>query len=303
MTPLTLRNYAKYAVFCAPLAVVACGDDDDIIPDILDGDRPTEILEENPQFSSLVDLLDEQNLNTDLNGQDSLTLFAPNNGAIAAVATAYASLSDDEKDALLLYHAVGADIPSSAILEGTTILRDANNATPSIVVFRDDNQILINDASVVTPDLITANGRIHEIDEVLMMPNAFELTELIDDIEDLSDALDLRNLADAVATTADITVLAPTNEAFDNTFPEGADDATVDKVLQYHVIPKVILAADITNGQTETTLEGSTLTFNTSADGVTVTDEAGNTRNIEETNIRGTNGVIHTIDGLLLVVD
>ena len=251
----------------------------------------------------MVDLLDEQNLNTDLNSLDTLTLFAPNNDAIAEFASVYASLSDDEKDALLLYHAVGADIPSSAIEDGESYIRSADNSTPTIVVLNDDDGIFINDAQVVTPDIETDNGRIHEISKVLLMPNVFALTELIDDVETLSDQLSTRQLSNAVGTTANITLLAPTDEAFENTFPEGADDATVDKVLRYHVIPQVLLASDITDGLMVETLEGSMLTFNTGTDGPTVTDEAGNTRNIGLTNIRGTNGVLHTIDGLLLVTD
>ena len=113
--------------------------------------------------------------------------------------------------------------------------------------------------------------------------------------------LALSGLEGAVSTTEGITVLAPTNDAIDSTFPEGANEDTTERILQNHVIPQVILAADITDGQTATTLAGTELTFNVSGESVTVTDEAGNTRNIEVTNVRGTNGVVHAIDGVLLV--
>lgn len=102
-----------------------------------------------------------------------------------------------------------------------------------------------------------------------------------------------------------LTVLAPTNEAFvaaldtsgNGELEEGEiiGGPALSTVLAYHIIPQKIVASEISDGQTVTTLAGTQLTFNVAADGAITVDGA----TITQPNVPVSNGVVHGIDALL----
>lgn len=118
----------------------------------------------------------------------------------------------------------------------------------------------------------------------------------------LQDLVVKAGLADALATTQNITVFAPPNEAF-----AAVPKATIDnllanpdllkRVLTYHVVPSKILSSDIPIGETGVaTLAGPQITVNNNGRRVTIN---GNSRVIK-TDLEATNGVIHVIDRVLI---
>ena len=124
-------------------------------------------------------------------------------------------------------------------------------------------------------------------------------------------------LVPALSSSASrLTVFAPTDAAFTSLattlgFSSAAamvaalDGPTLAKILQYHVLPSIKTAADLTAGgaaqPTIYTFEGSpaTLALNTSA-GVKITDEVLTSANVVIANVAATNGVIHAIDKVLV---
>ena len=116
-------------------------------------------------------------------------------------------------------------------------------------------------------------------------------------------------LGDALATGKDLTVFAPTDEAFaklpagtveDLLKPENKDKLA--NILKYHVVASKIMAADIKDGTTEVgTMKesGDTMIEVTkTADGVTV-DGA----KVVTADVAADNGVIHVIDAVILPKD
>ncbi|MFP1631770.1 fasciclin domain-containing protein [Zhengella sp. ZM62] len=116
-------------------------------------------------------------------------------------------------------------------------------------------------------------------------------------------------LADALATGENLTVFAPTDEAFaklpagtveDLLKPENKDKLVA--ILQYHVVPSKIMAGDIADGTTEvTTLKtagDTTIEVTKGADGVMV-DGA----KVVTADVAADNGVIHVIDTVILPQD
>ncbi len=103
-------------------------------------------------------------------------------------------------------------------------------------------------------------------------------------------------------------MFAPTNAAFQalldsnpswNTLDD-IDVATLETVLKYHVVAGAnVLSSTLTDGQVVTSFEGSDFTINT-ANGATITDVNGNIVNIIITDVQGSNGVVHAIDGVIL---
>ena len=76
--------------------------------------------------------------------------------------------------------------------------------------------------------------------------------------------------------------------------------AQLTSVLTYHVVPGEVLSKSLTDGMVVTTVEGETLTVGVGADGVTLTDAAGNRATVAKADIETGNGVVHVIDGVLL---
>ncbi|MGE6442335.1 fasciclin domain-containing protein [Psychrobacter sp. NPDC078409] len=101
------------------------------------------------------------------------------------------------------------------------------------------------------------------------------------------------------------TVFAPTDDAFAPVLEKLgvtkeellANTDLLKKVLPYHVLAMEVKAADIPYGTEIETANGKTITI--SEDNV-ITDATGNTANITGTDIMATNGVVHTIDAVLM---
>jgi uncharacterized surface protein with fasciclin (FAS1) repeats len=123
--------------------------------------------------------------------------------------------------------------------------------------------------------------------------------------------------ADLVSTLkgkGPFTVFAPTNAAF-NKLPAGTvesllkpeNKAKLAKILTYHVVSGNVNAAAVVaaiksgNGKAElTTVSGGKLTATMEMGKVKLTDESGNSAFVTAADLKGSNGVVHVIDGVLL---
>ena len=123
--------------------------------------------------------------------------------------------------------------------------------------------------------------------------------------------------ADLVATlkgTGPFTVFAPSNAAFDK-LPAGTVDgllkpsnkAQLAKILTYHVVSGNLEAAAVVaaiksgNGKAVlTTVSGGKLTGSMDNGKVKLTDESGKSAFVTVADLKGSNGVVHVIDGVLL---
>lgn len=129
------------------------------------------------------------------------------------------------------------------------------------------------------------------------------------DFSTLVDLVTTAGLAETLSGDGPFTVFAPTNDAFAAVPAEtlealGADTEALTAVLTYHVVAGKVMAADLSDGQVVTTVEGTTFTVNIADDGaVTLTDGAGQTIEVVDTDIEATNGVIHVVGGVLLPGD
>ena len=123
--------------------------------------------------------------------------------------------------------------------------------------------------------------------------------------------------ADLVGTlkgAGPFTVFAPTNAAFDK-LPKGTVDGllkpeskkALSGILTYHVVAgnldaaAVIAAIKKGNGKAEvTTVNGAKLTASLKGDKVILTDAKGGISTVTATDLKGSNGVIHVIDTVLM---
>ena len=127
-------------------------------------------------------------------------------------------------------------------------------------------------------------------------------------------ALKAADLVSTLKGKGPFTVFAPTNAAF-NKLPAGTvesllkpeNKAKLAKILTYHVVSGNVNAAAVVaaiksgNGKAElTTFSGGKLTATMEMGKVKLTDESGNSAFVTAADLKGSNGVVHVIDGVLL---
>lgn len=120
-------------------------------------------------------------------------------------------------------------------------------------------------------------------------------------------ALQAAGLADQAKGKGPYTVFAPTNAAFDK-LPAGtldkllmpANKKMLSGILTYHVVAGSYKAAALKDGQKLKTVEGEMLTVKKQGDSVMIVDAKGGSATVQKADIIATNGVVHSIDAVLM---
>lgn len=127
-------------------------------------------------------------------------------------------------------------------------------------------------------------------------------------------AVKAAELVTTLKSAGPFTVFAPTNAAFDK-LPAGTvttllkpeNKAQLAKILTYHVVAGNLDAAAVTAAikagkgkAVVTTVSGGKLTASLDKDKVMLTDESGKTAYVVVADLKGSNGVVHVIDGVVL---
>jgi len=128
------------------------------------------IASENASFSTLVAALGAGDLVGTLQGEGPFTVFAPTDEAFAKLpeGTVENLLKPENKDQLvsiLTYHVVPGEVYAEDVvsLDSATTVQGAD-----IAISTEGENVLINDATVVTADIKASNGVIHVIDTVII---------------------------------------------------------------------------------------------------------------------------------------
>jgi uncharacterized surface protein with fasciclin (FAS1) repeats len=312
--PVLLVLLALVVAACAPQAPVATEAPaeepaaeqpmEEFMPTIVD------LAVENGNFSTLVTALEAAGLVETLQGEGPFTVFAPTDEAFAALPAGALEglLADPEAlKSVLLYHVLGGALKAADVVgfDGTKI--ESLSGEPFEVKLDGDN-VLINQAKVITTDLEGSNGVIHVIDAVILPPSMMAKPSIVDiaiengNFTTLVKALEAAGLVDTLKAEGPFTVFAPTDEAF-AALPEGAldgllaDPEALKKVLLYHVVDGKVLSADAIGlaGQSVETLSGDSFNVKLEGDKLMINEAAVTTPDIE-----GSNGVIHVIDSVIL---
>ncbi len=104
----------------------------------------------------------------------STTVFAPSDAAFAKVPQDIITqlldpANKNELATILAYHAVGEKILTSTdILKMNLPLRLQTLSGDYVTITKQGNQVKVNDATVITADIMASNGIIHIIDAVLV---------------------------------------------------------------------------------------------------------------------------------------
>jgi len=120
-------------------------------------------------------------------------------------------------------------------------------------------------------------------------------------------AVKAAGLVETLKGAGPYTVFAPSNAAFDklpagtvNSLVTPAMKPTLTKILTYHVVPGRLTAANLTNGQVLTTVQGEQLTVTKTGSSVTLKDAKGGTSTVTIADVISSNGVTHVVDTVLM---
>lgn len=330
-----LSKFSFLLFLSLTLVMTSCDDDDDEEPTPTPS-GPTQNIAElaiaSPQFSTLVAALQATNLVDAVSADGPMTVFAPNNEAFDAyfvsqglpagstIDDVLASPDFDEETVrqLLLYHVIGSEIPAAAVT-AKTYVQTSSTSSPSgdelsLLAEPANMTVWVNGgsgkgAAVINADIFATNGVIHEIDGVLELPDVVDHAIFNSNLSELVDNVIQADLVDALRMGSEFTVFAPDNQAFFDieSIVEGLSDQELANVLLYHVLPVQVRASGITDGDQTTLFSGQTIELALGADAndvpvVTIVDASPTTEisTVTTTDIQGTNGVVHVIDGVLV---
>ena len=296
---LTIAGAVALAVTAAPSAVSAQ------VPDPLPEDSIAQVADAAGSFSTLLTAATEAGLAGTLADCDAgpFTVFAPTDAAFAALDEELLAAALGDPDGLLTdilsYHIVPGYLQSGAVLAETELATLLDGASLAI----DADAVTVNGVAIAGVDNLACNGVVHVIGEVLI-PDLPSIATVATDggFNTLVAALDAVSLVPTFADCAagPFTVFAPTDAAFAAALEALgltaaqllADTATLTTVLQYHVVPGIVGAAEVLESTSLTTLQGENITVA----GAVLNDGA----NITGTDNWACNGVVHVIDAVLL---
>ncbi|MEL4455875.1 fasciclin domain-containing protein [Lutimonas vermicola] len=307
-------NYLKkltwaVLIMAIPLLITSCSDDDDDNGN--SSKNIVQVAQSSPELSILVDAIVAADLVGVLSSDGPFTVFAPTNAAFQAIPeeTLNTILGNPALlTSLLQYHVVGGEVksgnlstgPVQTLLSGQTVAVDVSGG-----------MVTLNETSNVTAaDIGASNGVIHVIDEVLMPEDFYAMTlaQIVGGSPDHTILLSALTkpglsglLAAAMDPTADLTVFAPTDAAFEAVLAaldkESIDDipeALLNEIVSYHILGASVTSDQLANGDVETILPGESVIVDLT-DGVKI-----NNANVTAADLKAVNGVAHVVDAVLL---
>lgn len=207
-----------------------------------------------------------------LNAPRTTTVFAPTDEAFAMFSNETITKLLDPAWSfhlreLLRYHLVDGMINGEELgmLEAVTTLTNFN-----LTVTAGRNVLMVNNATIVYPDLVTYNGIIHGINQVLI-PTALTLT-ILDQLEadpQFSTFLSFLQVSDNISqvlkSVGPMTLFIPTNSAFE-LFDSTVDSSSfspddVEMILEYHVALSNVLLNELENNTSIETMNGQNVTM------------------------------------------
>ncbi|MFN9473204.1 fasciclin domain-containing protein [Acidovorax sp.] len=271
-----------------------------------------ELAQNTPELSILVEAVVAAGLVPALS-TGNLTVFAPTNASFAAL-LAELGLSKEALlsnkpllSAVLTYHVLGSRVLRADVPLGKAI----TPVSGGFFKIESANGLKITDGrnrvtSITSTDIQASNGVVHLVDRVLL-PADKDIVATATAVPDFSILVEAVAAAGLVAMKGPgpFTVFAPTNAACAALLAELglgkeallANTALLTRVLTYHVVPGRVLKAEVPVNTAIATVQGQAFTVNSS---LVITDQSLRTSRIVATDVFASNGVVHTVDRVLL---
>ncbi|KAM9318839.1 periostin, osteoblast specific factor b isoform 2-T2 [Pholidichthys leucotaenia] len=188
------------------------------------------------------------------------TLFAPTNEAFEKLGSDVLERLQSDKEvlkALLNFHILDSVQCSEAIMAGSTYeTLEGNN----IEIGCDGESLTVNGIKMVRKkDIVTTNGVIHLIDQVLVPDSAKLVMELMGSSQSIfGDLVSELGLSASMRQDAEYTLLAPLNVAFSDEVMS-MDQSFLKIILENHILKNKLILGQLYNGQQLETIGGKIL--------------------------------------------
>ncbi|TRY83122.1 hypothetical protein DNTS_020641 [Danionella cerebrum] len=258
-----------------------------------------DVIQTNEDLASLREIAGNVGLQDQLSEPGHYTLFAPTNKAFEKLdKNVRDRLMGDNTvlEALLKYHLLNSVQCSEAILAGSVYetLEGSN-----IEIGCDGESLTVNGIKMVfKKDIVTSNGVIHLIDQVLLPDSSKEVMELIGESQMMfSDVVSELGLSEAMQQETEYTLLAPLNGAFSEDIML-MDQRLLRTILENHILKLKVSLGNLYNGQLLETLGGKLLRVFIYRTAVCI-ENACMVRGSRE----GSNGALHVMRSLVQLPD
>ncbi|XP_029924609.1 periostin isoform X3 [Myripristis murdjan] len=223
------------------------------------------------------------------------TLFAPTNSAFDKLDPGYLERIMEDKaviSALVNYHLLNSVQCAEAIMAGTVYETEEGS---TIEIGCDGDSLTVNGIKMVLKkDIVTTNGVIHLIDQVLVPNSAKDVMDLVSESQStFSDMVSELGLAAAMGPKTEYTLLAPLNSAFTNEVMS-IDQSLLKLILENHILKFKVTLSELYNGQLLETLAGNLLRVFIYRTAVCI-ENACMVRGSKE----GNNGALHLVKTLI----
>ncbi|XP_048840084.1 periostin-like isoform X2 [Brienomyrus brachyistius] len=219
-----------------------------------------EVIEDDDDLSSLSAVALASGMLDTLGQSGHFTLFAPTNKAFEKLDRGALTRIMNNKsvvEALMKFHLLDTMLCSEAIMFGTSYeTMEGHN----IEIGCDGESLTINGIKMVLKkDIVTTNGVIYLIDQVLMPDSAKLVIELIGQSQSVfGDLVSQTGLAAAMKPDVEYTALAPLNGVFTDEVMT-MDQRLLKVILENHILKKKVTLSQLYNGQLLETLGGKFL--------------------------------------------
>ena len=300
----------------AVVSFVSCDKEEDLYPQLGDDPRNlSEIISSTPNLSSFYGAMTDMELNLDsiLGQTTTYTVFAPQDAA-------FANVDSEVTENLVLNHIIStitADFSHNLSTGYVPTMATGPDGEFLDLFVNTEGSITLNGMAAVeagTSDVGATNGVLHVIDGVLVPPTVADHTNANPNFSMLAAAVERAELTEALSIndpeneSFPLTFFAPTNAAFENLMSqlngafgwstlEDVPVETLQEILMYHVVTGENILSSTIAGTEQITMQGGAFTVN---DNVTISDGSYSTANFVTQDIQGVNGIIHSIDKVLL---
>lgn len=314
---------------CLILLLAACDDNSNIFDD----EAPTSAVENlnlvenmlasNVEYGNFIKAVTKAGLDNRLGNSGTYTILAPTNEAMTTYINSKNIYGDpnfsiDDIDGATLksdfsYHIING-IRKSTDFEGFGYVETISDEGPedNFLSFYYENigsTTMINNAGNVSfNDTELSNGLIHSINTVLSPPNIMDMIEYNPEFEKIGQLLVENDIQDRLRTGTQTTFFAPCNDAFPKFFDEYASlnqdelDNYLEEGLLLHLISDtLIFSNEIEPGFLLTAADANlSFVFDSTANEIFIRDFAQRTSNFKQTDIFARNGILHSIDNILM---
>ena len=242
-----------------------------------------------------------------MDATESLTLLAPIDEAFEAIHPKIVGFLTSPENAvflryILMGHLFQGKLSSSDLGRESDLM--AENGSSNRVTVDENKDIFIETAKILTTDIQASNGVLHTLDSLVNIPPLSDVLHLM-----MEQAFASAGLMDQIMNGT--TLFLPSLFAFaglSSILPDLSDAILNDpsfrlhleSLLRAHVVPDIVFASQLQDGQNITTDNGDVFVFSASNDTLALSPGLTNGKaTVLEANVVTVSTVVHQVDGLL----